>query len=105
MSCSCGCAQQQFASPCACGSSAGPGLSCGCGITRVWITRLVRAPLVPLGELRGVIYRASRAPGAEPKNYVHFFHQRLPVLAVDPTGNRLYIVGGQYRVTERGIEG
>ena len=53
---------------------------------RVRITRLVRAPLAPLGELRGVIYRASRAPGAEPKNYVHFFQQRLPVLAVDPTG-------------------
>jgi len=103
MSCSCGCAQQQFVSPCGCGSSAG--LSCGCGITRVRITRLVRAPLAPLGELRGVIYRASRAPGAEPKNYVHFFQQRLPVLAVDPTGKRLYIVGGQYRVTKRGIEG
>jgi len=105
MACSCGCAQQQFGSPCACGSSGGRGLSCGCGITRVRITRLVRAPLAPLGELRGVIYRASRAPGEVPKNYVHFFRQRLPVLAVDPTGRRLYIVGGQYRVTKRGIEG
>jgi hypothetical protein len=69
------------------------------------ITRLVRLPLAPLGELRGVIYRASRAPGEVPKNYVHFFNQRLPVLAADPTGRRLYILGGQYRVTKRGIEG
>jgi len=108
MSCSCGCSQQQFGSPCACGSSGGRGLSCGCGITRVRIVRLVREPraqLAPLGELRGVIYRASRAPGEAPKNYVHFFHHRLPVLAADPTGKRLYIVGGQYRVTKRGIEG
>jgi len=70
--------------------------------------RLVREPgaqLAPLGELRGVIYRASRAPGEAPKNYVHFFHHRLPVLAADPTGKRLYIIGGQYRVTKRGIEG
>ena len=99
MACSCGCAQQQFGSPCGCGSS------CGCGITRARITRLVRLPLAPLGELRGVIYRASRTPGEAPKNYIHFFHQRLPVLAADPTGKRLYILGGQYRVTKRGIEG
>jgi hypothetical protein len=105
MPCSCGCAQQQFSSPCARASSAGRGSSCGCGITRVLVTRLARAPLAPLGELRGVIYRASRAPGEVPKNYVHFFNQRLPVLAVDPTGRRLYILGGQYRVTKRGIEG
>jgi len=69
------------------------------------MARLVRLPLAPLGELRGVIYRASRAPGEVPKNYVHFFHGRLPVLAADPTGRRLYIVGGQYRLTKRGIEG
>ena len=99
MACSCGCTQQQFGSPCACGSS------CACGITRVRIKRLVRLPLAPLGELRGLIYRASRAPGEVPKNYVHFFNQRLPVLAADPTSNRLYIIGGQYRVTKRGIEG
>src|SRR5262245_14269494 len=105
MACSCGCSQQQFASPCACGSSGGPGLSCGCGITRMRITRLVRLPLAPLGELRGVIYRASRAPGEVPKNYIPSFHPRLPVLAADPTGKRLYILGGQYRVTKRGIEG
>jgi hypothetical protein len=105
MACSCGCSQQQFDSPCACGSSGGCGLSCGCENTRVRITRLVRLPLAPLGELRGVIYRASRAPGGVPKNYIHFFHQRLPVLAADPTGKRLYILGGQYRVTKRGIEG
>jgi hypothetical protein len=60
---------------------------------------------MPLGELRGVIYRASRAPDEVPKNYIHFFQNQLPALAVDPTGNRLYIIGGQYRVTKRGIEG
>ena len=69
------------------------------------VARPVRLPLAPLGELRGLIYRASRAPGEAPKNYVHFFHRQLPVLAVDPTGKRLYIIGGQYRVTNRGIEG
>jgi len=105
MACSCGCPQQQFGSPCACGSSGGRGSSCACGGVRVRITRFVRLPLAPLGELRGLIYRASRAPGEVPKNYVHFFNQRLPVLAADPSGKRLYILGGRYRVTKRGIEG
>lgn len=105
MACSCGCAQQQFGPPCACGLSGGRRSSCACGVARVRITRFVRLPLAPLGELRGLIYRASRAPGEVPKNYVHFFNQRLPVLAADPTGKRLYILGGRYRVTKRGIEG
>ena len=93
MSCGCGCSHQQFGSP------------CGCGKTRVRLRRVVRMPLAPLGELRGVIYRASRAPGEAPKNYVHFFDQQQPVLATDGSGKRLYIIGGKYRVTKRGIEG
>lgn len=62
-------------------------------------------PLRPVGELRGLIYRASRLPGETPKNYVHFFKKsRLPMLVTDWTGKRLYIAGGQFQVTERGIE-
>jgi hypothetical protein len=74
-------------------------------MTRRRFTRIVRLPLKPVGELRGVIYRASRAPGEAPKNYVHFFQRRLPMLVTNPTGTRLYIIGGQYDVTPRGIEG
>jgi hypothetical protein len=71
---------------------------------RVRFTRIVRLPLKPVGELRGVIYRTRRVPGEAPKNYVHFF-KRSPLLAADPMGRRLFIIGGQYRVTNRGIEG
>jgi hypothetical protein len=104
MSCACGCTQPQFGSDCACGSSGACGSGCACGTRRLRIIRLA-PPLMPLGELRGVIYRASRAPGEVPQNYVHFFEQQFPVLAADPTGRRLYIIGGRYRVTKRGIEG
>jgi hypothetical protein len=104
MSCACGCTQPQFGSDCACGSSGGCGSGCACGTRRLRTIRLA-PPLMPLGELRGVIYRASRAPGEVPQNYVHFFEQQFPVLAADPTGRRLYIIGGRYRVTKRGIEG
>jgi len=55
--------------------------------------------------LRGVIYRTRRTPGEAPKNYVHFFQGRSPLLVTNPTGTRLYIIGGHYRVTQRGIEG
>jgi hypothetical protein len=71
---------------------------------RMRFTRIVRLPLRPVGELRGVIYRASRVPGEAPKNYVHFFQRRLPLLVTNPMGTRLYIIGGHYRVTQRGIE-
>ncbi|HEY7711017.1 MAG TPA: hypothetical protein VIG57_13425 [Candidatus Entotheonella sp.] len=90
---------------CACGSQPRFGASCACQTMRVRLTRLVRRPLKPVGELRGVIYRTRRVPGEAPKNYVHFFQRRLPMLVTNPTGTRLYIIGGQYRVTPRGIEG
>jgi hypothetical protein len=90
---------------CACGSQPRFGSPCACHMRRRRFTRIVRLPLKPVGELRGVIYRASRAPGEAPKNYVHFFQRRLPMLVTNPTGTRLYVIGGQYHVTPRGIEG
>jgi hypothetical protein len=93
MACTCGCRQTQL------------GLTCRSGAIRIRLTHFVRLPIVPVGELRGVIYRARRSPGDAPKNYVHFFNGRLPTLAANPAGTRLYIVGGQYRVTTQGIQG
>lgn len=77
--------------------------------------RLPRTPplLVALGELRGLIYRARRtgraAPGApggrdEARTFIHFM-ERPPLLACDPAGRQLYVIGGRYQVTRRGIEG
>jgi hypothetical protein len=102
MACACRGLQQQFGLSCACGSPCGCGGACG--TTRLRITRVLRLPLDTLGELRGVIYRKHGLPGEPPKNYVHFF-KRAPLLAADPMGRRLFIIGGQYRVTRRGIEG
>ena len=91
-------------------------MACSCGCSQVvsfrsaqpsaWqMARVARLPMPRVGELRGVIYRTSRVPGEEPKNYVHFFNDKLPVLLTDPSGTRLYIVGGNYRVTKNGIHG
>lgn len=53
-----------------------------------------------VGELEGVIYRAS----GDGKKYIHPFakHAR-PVLAVSFDGKQLYALAGAYRFTERGF--
>ena len=38
------------------------------------------------------------------RTYIHFM-DTPPILASDPAGHQLYVVGGNYRVTDRGIEG
>lgn len=93
MACACGCCQQRM------------GSLCPSEVIRVRMVRIVRQPIAPLGELRGLIYGARRSPGEVPKTYVHFFKGRLPTLATNTAGTRLYIVGGQYRVTPNGIQG
>lgn len=59
--------------------------------------------LVHVGELRGLIYRSDRGQRGCPRQFVHFLKSPAQ-LACDPTGRQLYIVGGNYRVTPRGIE-
>ena len=90
---------------CACGCGGKCGSSCPGTLVRVQVARVVRLPIVPVGELRGLIYRARRRPGDVARTYVHFFKGRLPVLATNPAGTQLYMTGGQYRVTGTGIHG
>ena len=58
--------------------------------------------LVDLGRLRGVIY--SRGSSGGSRTYIPFM-RTPPRLACDRTGRQLYVLGGNYRVTKRGIEG
>ena len=66
--------------------------------------RRVPEGLVDLGELRAVVYRSDRGQLGRPRSFIHFM-ESAPRLACDPSGRQLYIVGGRYRVTRRGIEG
>ena len=66
--------------------------------------RAIPRVLTHVGQLRGLIYRSDRGQPGRPRSYVHFF-ENLPLLASDPRGRQLYILGGSYRVTPRGIEG
>lgn len=66
--------------------------------------RIIPKVLVHLGSLRGLIYTSDKWSRGHPKTYIHFMKQP-PLLACDPQGTQLYILGGRYRVTPRGIEG
>jgi len=66
--------------------------------------RIIPRVLVQLGELRGVIYASDRSGDGVKRTYIHFM-ERPPMLACNAGGDQLYIVGGNYRVTSRGIEG
>lgn len=65
--------------------------------------RTIPKLLVQLGSLRGLIYTADRGDGGA-RTYIHFMENE-PLLACNAQGTQLYIVGGRYRVTRRGIEG
>lgn len=60
--------------------------------------------LAKIGELEAVAYRTTK--GDQRATWEHEFGDqggRKPILAVDPRTNRLHIVGGSYRVEDRGI--
>jgi hypothetical protein len=65
--------------------------------------RLMPPVVLELGRLTGLVYRSSKWVG-RPRTYIHFMDDP-PRLVSDVTGRRLFIVGGSYRVTARGIEG
>ena len=66
--------------------------------------RVMPNVLVNLGELRGLIYKSDKGQCGRPRTFIHFM-ETPPRLACDPSGTQLYILGGSYRVTPRGIEG
>ena len=66
--------------------------------------RLIPKVLVKLGHLRGLIYSSDKEQCGRPRTFIHFM-DTPPLLASDSDGKQLYIVGGNYRVTARGIEG
>lgn len=71
---------------------------------RVRHNRLIPPVAVALGELVGVIYRSDKWQPGQPRTYIHMMEDP-PLLVSNVEGDQLYIVGGSYRVTGRGIEG
>jgi hypothetical protein len=59
--------------------------------------------VVELGRLVALAYRSDKWVG-RPHTFIHFMKDP-PRLVCDVTGRRLFVVGGSYQVTARGIEG
>jgi hypothetical protein len=66
--------------------------------------RTIPPVLVELGRLVGVIYQSDKWQAGRPRTFIHFM-DRPPRLTCDPSGTQLYVIGGRYRVTDRGLEG
>jgi hypothetical protein len=66
--------------------------------------RMIPPVVIELGDLGGLIYRSDHWSPGRKRNFIHFM-DHAPKLACNPEGNQLYIIGGSYRVTLKGIEG
>jgi len=66
--------------------------------------RLIPPVVVQLGTLAGLIYRSDKWTPGNTLSYIHIV-ESAPRLVCDTSGRQLYVLGGNYRVTERGIEG
>lgn len=67
--------------------------------------RVIPETLVYLGELIEVVYRSDKWNPGEKKLYSHKTQKPHPILATDPEGRHVYIVGGRMKVTSRGLVG
>ena len=70
---------------------------------RVSHHRIVPPVVVELGRLVAVMYRSDKWVG-HPRTYIHYMGDP-PRLVSDVAGRQLFVVGGNYRITARGIEG
>lgn len=58
--------------------------------------------LTMIGAVRAIAYETVREGMKE--KYIHEFRARSrPILAVSPDGSQLFILGGNYQFTDRGI--
>lgn len=58
--------------------------------------------MLPLGECCGIMYKTKRDGKIEYYRHTFKAHAR-PALVVSSDGRHLYLLGGAYRVTDRGI--
>ncbi len=71
---------------------------------KVHHSRVIPPVVVELGELVGLMYRSDKGQSGQPLTYIHRMEDP-PRLVSNIEGTQLYIAGGSYRVTPRGIEG
>jgi len=73
-------------------------------VVKIHHPRVIPPVVVELGELVGLIYRSDKGRPGRPRTYIHRMEDP-PRLVSNIEGTQLYIVGGSYQITPRGIEG
>ena len=73
-------------------------------VVKIHHPRVIPPVVVELGELVGLIYRSDKGQPGRPRTYIHRMEDP-PRLVSNIEGTQLYIVGGSYQITPRGIEG
>jgi hypothetical protein len=73
-------------------------------VVRLRHRRVMPAVVLELGKLVGLIYRSDKWQAGRPRTFIHFMEEP-PRLVSNAAGTQLYVVGGNYRITQRGIEG
>jgi hypothetical protein len=72
-------------------------------VQRITHQRVMPPVVVELGRLMAIVYRSDKWVG-HPRTYIHYMEDP-PRLVSDTAGRRLFLIGGSYRITARGIEG
>lgn len=58
--------------------------------------------IVAFGECEGILYKTMR--DGEVEHYIHRFRAKSrPLIAASSDGKQLYLLGGKYKFTDRGI--
>lgn len=58
--------------------------------------------LIEIGDIDGILYTTTRDGQIE--KYIHKFHKDAkPLFCVSPDGSQIFLIGGEYDFTERGI--
>lgn len=73
-------------------------------VMKIRHSRMIPPVVVELGELVGLMYRSDKGQPGQSRTYIHRM-EKPPRLVSNIEGTQLYIVGGSYKVTPRGIEG
>ena len=56
-----------------------------------------------LGFVRSITYQTRKKGDKKDMFYIHAFNPPFPTLTCNNEGNQLFILGGGYRITDRGI--
>lgn len=72
-------------------------------VKTVRINTRIPTELVQIGTLQEIVYHSDKDDRGRLKRYLHDFKKPYPILCTDVSRQRLFIIGGKFRVKAEGI--